>query len=258
MKHQPKWQKSKTKRWYKAICAAAKKRRGEKRTLSLTRSATLRKTLSDPEWRKQQSKRLKQIWKRDRKERVQALRKAAIQTGKTIKKLWADPKYRAKMLKVRKKQCTSKERKRLRQMLLDNWANPKFRAKMCIVRKTQSKGNQVRHPKGSWYRCKYVCSCGCGWNFWMRSSWEVAFAHWLDHFGIAWEYESKKFCIGKGKYYTPDFYLPDQNEYVELKGWLTDKNKEKIKLFRSMYPDIKLYVFFGEHLGKILQFRKAA
>jgi hypothetical protein len=65
---------------------------------------------------------------------------------------------------------------------------------------------------------------------------------------MKWEYESKRFRIGKGRHYTPDFYLPELDEYIELKGWLTKKGEKKIALFRELYPTIKLYVFMERHL----------
>ena len=73
----------------------------------------------------------------------------------------------------------------------------------------------------------------------MRSSWEVAFACWLDYLGIPWLYEPKAFYIGKGKWtgvtYTPDFYLPEQNTYIEIKGMYSEKNKRKMEEFRKLY-----------------------
>ena len=171
----------------------------------------------------------------------------------TMKQWWEE--HREEMTQIRRDQVTPDVLAKLSKRMKKQWADPEFYAKMCKIRKTQSKGNMIRHPEGSWYRTKYK---GIKGSFWMRSGWEVAFALWLDHYRISWEYESKRFALGKGKHYTPDFYLPNQDEYVELKGWMTKKDEKKIKLFRTLYPDIKLYMFFGNNLAKVLEFRKAA
>lgn len=172
---------------------------------------------------------------------------------KGLKQYWK--KNYKEMCKKRKLQVTPEWRKKNGKRLKKQWADEKWHAKMCEIRKTQSKGNQARSPNGSWYRTKYN---GVNGNFWMRSSWEVAFANWLDHFGIRWEYEPRVFHVGNGQYYLPDFYLPDQNEYVELKGWMTKKSEKKMQKFKEMYPELNLYIFFGKHLANILPFRKVA
>ena len=53
-------------------------------------------------------------------------------------------------------------------------------------------------------------------GIWMRSTWEVAYAKWLDKQNIKWLYESKVFDLGNCTY-TPDFYLPESDTYIEIK-----------------------------------------
>jgi hypothetical protein len=170
--------------------------------------------------------------------------------GKKLKKKWQEQKFYKKMRRKRKKQA-KKYHYKSALGLKKKWTDPVWRAKMCKVRKTQSQGTQLRHPKASWYRCKYNGICG---SRWMRSGWEVAFALWLDFSGVRWEYETKRFLLSKGRYYHPDFYLPDQDTHVELKGWLTKKDKRKIEKFQKLYPDVKYFCFFQKHLAEVLEF----
>ena len=53
-----------------------------------------------------------------------------------------------------------------------------------------------------------------------RSSWEIKFVKWANLKNIKWEYETErcKVNISKGRTYTIDFYLPEINKYVEVKG----------------------------------------
>lgn len=109
--------------------------------------------------------------------------------------------------------------------------------KSCAMRKT--KINRL----GSWKRFQYK-------NIWMRSSYEVAYAKWLDKNQIKWFYESKAFDLGKTSY-RPDFYLPEKNKYIEIKGWWRKEAIKKYKLFKKLYPKIKIKVLIKENLIKL-------
>jgi|SRR5690625_15960 len=61
----------------------------------------------------------------------------------------------------------------------------------------------------------------------LRSSYEYAYAKYLDYYSIPWSYETEVFDIGFKKY-KPDFFLYDQNrsidKIVEIKS--RDKNEK--------------------------------
>lgn len=74
----------------------------------------------------------------------------------------------------------------------------------------------------------------------LRSKWEANFARILNAYEIDFEFEPKVFTfpIKRGtKGYTPDFYYPKHDEWVEIKGYLDDKSKIKLKRFKRYYPD---------------------
>jgi predicted nuclease of restriction endonuclease-like RecB superfamily len=75
----------------------------------------------------------------------------------------------------------------------------------------------------------------------MRSNWEVAYAKWLDKQNIKWQYEQQTFDLGDTTY-TPDFYLPETDTYIEIKGYWYNISKKKFKLFKKLYPQIKITV----------------
>lgn len=50
-----------------------------------------------------------------------------------------------------------------------------------------------------------------------RSRLEARWAVFFDHAGIKWQYEFQGYEC-KGHRYLPDFYLPDSNDFVEVKG----------------------------------------
>ena len=68
----------------------------------------------------------------------------------------------------------------------------------------------------------------------MDSSWEVVMAMRLDELGIRWERDKNMklpylMKSGRKRNYIPDFYLPDHDVYIEVKGYLTESARHKMK-----------------------------
>ncbi len=78
----------------------------------------------------------------------------------------------------------------------------------------------------------------------MRSSYELNFARFLTLSGICWKYESKTFELGNTTY-TPDFYLPESDCYIEIKGWWRDIAK------RKLYPKTNIKIFREKKLKQL-------
>ena len=85
----------------------------------------------------------------------------------------------------------------------------------------------------------------------MRSKWEILYAKYLDSLGLVWKYEPKGFKLSTGKYYFPDFYLPEKDEYHEIKGYLDLKAKEKMAFFVKEYPVVKFKLLDKSELQKL-------
>ena len=86
---------------------------------------------------------------------------------------------------------------------------------------------------------------------------EEMFANLLDFYRIQWAYEPRSFPLQWDKdghvteAFTPDFYLPEFDLYVELttmKQALVTKKNRKIKLLRAVYPHINIQVFYQKDL----------
>lgn len=93
------------------------------------------------------------------------------------------------------------------------------------------RGNAYKHTK-SGYRSDL--------GIVLRSNWEANFARILSIYKIDFDFEPVvfPFPIKKGtKAYTPDFYLGKTSEWIELKGYLDDKSKIKLKRFKRYYPE---------------------
>ncbi len=78
---------------------------------------------------------------------------------------------------------------------------------------------------------------------------EETFAKVLDFYGITWQYEPRTFPLehdASGKVteaFAPDFYLPDQDLYIELttlRPQLTTHKNQKLKRLQELYPEVKV------------------
>ena len=101
-------------------------------------------------------------------------------------------------------------------------------------------GKSTPRGKGSYYN-----------GIWLRSSWEIKIAEWLDKQKWKWLYEPKRFEL-RDRTYCPDFYLPDLNMWWEIKGWFHKKHQETIRQFRELYPSERLVVITKDIYHRII------
>ena len=79
----------------------------------------------------------------------------------------------------------------------------------------------------------------------LMGSWEYEFAKYLDENNIKWKRPKEKFYyefegLKKGYgFYNPDFYLIEENLWIEIKGYETDKDRAKWKWFPHNLKVIK-------------------
>lgn len=79
-----------------------------------------------------------------------------------------------------------------------------------------------------------------------RSRLEARYAVFLNELGWSWDYEPESFVFDGGIPYLPDFYLPQLNAWLEVKGVsFTDQEKKKCRLLSEMFPDIVVLMASG-------------
>jgi predicted nuclease of restriction endonuclease-like RecB superfamily len=98
-----------------------------------------------------------------------------------------------------------------------------------------------RKQKKLWSK-KSDYTCADGTIVSMDSTWEVAMAERLDAQNIKWIRDSniKLQYLTKGgrkRNYEPDFYLPELDLYIEVKGYWTDRARHKMQDICKRYPD---------------------
>lgn len=90
---------------------------------------------------------------------------------------------------------------------------------------------------------------------------EEAFAKILDYYGIAWEYEPRSFPLewdldhNVTEAFTPDFYLPEQNLYLELttlRPKLATFKNRRLRRMNELYPEINVKLFKRREMHKLM------
>lgn len=92
----------------------------------------------------------------------------------------------------------------------------------------------------------------------------------LDYYGVPWEYEPVTFVLETDddgrvlEAFCPDFYLPDQNLFLEIttmRQELVTRKNRKVRKLRQRYPDVNVKLFYKrdiEALGQKLRSRASS
>jgi hypothetical protein len=91
---------------------------------------------------------------------------------------------------------------------------------------------------------------------------ELECAKLLDFYGVPWAYEPRTFVLARDaagrvtSAFTTDFYLPEQDLYVEItvmrQSLVTRKNR-KLREIRELYPDVKIKLFYRRDIERLAQ-----
>lgn len=90
---------------------------------------------------------------------------------------------------------------------------------------------------------------------------EEELARFLNFYSVEWRYEPVSFPLNWNEQghviesFTPDFYLPQFDLYLEIttmKQRLVTKKNRKIRKLRELYPDVKIKILYGRDYRKLL------
>jgi hypoxanthine phosphoribosyltransferase len=91
---------------------------------------------------------------------------------------------------------------------------------------------------------------------------EVECAKILDWYGVPWDYEPRSFVLEQDadgrvtSAFTPDFYLPDQELYVEvtvMKQSLVTRKNRKLRELKRLYPTVNVKLFYRRDIERLAQ-----
>jgi hypothetical protein len=90
---------------------------------------------------------------------------------------------------------------------------------------------------------------------------EAEMARILDFYAVAWQYEPHRFPILWNldgtvvESFSPDFYLPDLDLYLEmttLRQRLVRKKNRKLRRLRELYPDVRIKLFYARDFRALM------
>ena len=91
---------------------------------------------------------------------------------------------------------------------------------------------------------------------------ELEYAKILDYYAVPWMYEPHTFVLerdGDGRVieaFTPDFYLPEQDLYLEvtvMKQSLVTRKNRKLRKLRRLHPEIRIKLFYKRDIERLAQ-----
>jgi hypothetical protein len=89
---------------------------------------------------------------------------------------------------------------------------------------------------------------------------ELEYAKILDYYGVPWMYEPHTFVLERDEdgrvveAFTPDFYLPEQDLYLEvtvMKQSLVTRKNRKLRRLRELYPEVRIKLFYERDFERI-------
>jgi len=91
---------------------------------------------------------------------------------------------------------------------------------------------------------------------------ELECARLLDYYGVPWDYEPRTFVLARDaegrvtSAFAPDFYLPEQDLFIELtvmKQSLVTRKNRKLREVRRLYPGVKVKLFYRRDIERLAQ-----
>ena len=90
---------------------------------------------------------------------------------------------------------------------------------------------------------------------------EAKFARILDFYRLEWEYEPRTFPLewdeagNVTSAFTPDFYLPGQDLYIEIttiRPKLSTFKNQKLRRLKELYPEVNVKLFKRRDVRKLM------
>ncbi|MEZ5099169.1 MAG: hypothetical protein R3C15_05085 [Thermoleophilia bacterium] len=89
---------------------------------------------------------------------------------------------------------------------------------------------------------------------------ELVCARLLDFHGVPWEYEPRTFALERDadgrvvEAITPDFYLPEDDVYLEVTAMrqaLVTRKRRKLRKLRARYPEVRVRLLCRDDLERL-------
>ena len=91
---------------------------------------------------------------------------------------------------------------------------------------------------------------------------ELECAKVFDYYGVPWLYEPTSFVLERDaegrvtEAFAPDFYLPDQDLYVEItvmKQSLVTRKHRKLRKLRALHPEVRVKLLYRRDIARLAE-----
>ena len=83
-----------------------------------------------------------------------------------------------------------------------------------------------------------------------KSQLEIKFAQMMEEKGLPFQYEAESFSYVRTAKYWPDWKIRDK-VFIETKGYLKTADRSKLVSFKEQWPNITLFLVFGNAQNRI-------
>lgn len=125
----------------------------------------------------------------------------------------------------------SKVRKKIDRTLMEKYGT-KYISQVPEIAKKAAKSNNASYVLTHWFSSEKIVCIG---------SWERKVVEHLNKNKIDYLWQVQTFRMSNKRTYTPDLYLPEEDLWIEIKGYLRKDAKEKWDWFHKSYPNSELW-----------------
>jgi hypothetical protein len=137
-----------------------------------------------------------------------------------------------------------------RQQVQDGVYVPRKMGKDARLKLSEEQSLRNRGGKSKWFVVNGIK---------VQGTWEYKIALKLNEMNISWTKPKTNSDIfkyeldGKTKSYAPDFFLPEENIYLEVKGYWWGDDRRKMDAVIKQHPDKNIQIIEKEQYQKLLQ-----
>jgi hypothetical protein len=128
----------------------------------------------------------------------------------------------------------------------------------CVLKYLLDKGIGDPYYKISEHPFIYPSAMSTPFDYWdkelkryFRSKSESTTARCFEANKIKWDYEKFSIKFPKGKWYTPDFWLPEFSHFIEVKGLWAGSAKRKLRLASQKFNIILIPDYLIRKLERV-------
>lgn len=158
------------------------------------------------------------------------------------------PEYKIKHIDIVKASRTLEANNRRSESMKKVWSDPEYKERLSG--ENSYRYNKLPSPNAGHGKGMHIEQPN-GKIIYTRSTYETRVANIFTYINVNWEHEPIGFPLNGLSLYHPDFYLPEYDLWIEVKGIWHDVPLIKATQFILQYPDKKFRILYNNDISKL-------